>query len=136
MAGTQSSLGYAITNDEGRAEFVYFGSAAGEYTVTATANEIDDESTIEWTVAAPQIVVRNPEANALRRSGGSSLINGIATPGLSTAPIASITVNGIPVDAIDVSGAFFAAVSLLRRIASVLSVRFEGSDLSIRAAIA
>jgi ribosomal protein S18 acetylase RimI-like enzyme len=29
-----------------------------------------------------------------------------------------------------------AAVSLLRRIANVLSVRFEGSDLSIRAAIA
>ena len=101
-----------MTDGAGRAELAYPGSAAGADTITATAAGQTASAAATWVVAPRTIRVVSPVGGSGFPAGQSVLVTGVATPTRPTLPVSHVTVNGVPVEAPDAGGRFFARVAV------------------------
>ena len=108
VAGTHTDTGFAFTDRLGRAVFTLVGSRPGADTVTATVGTWSDTAAITWTAPPPTVSVTSPESGSQLRAGSFVVLSGRATPGVPAAPVLAVTVNGRPVDSLDVAGNWFA----------------------------
>ena len=112
VAGANTQNGFAYTGTDGRAVFSYSGEFPGNDVVTAQVSNLSATSTVLWSSTPPSITFATPDAGSEHRTGSFVLITGLALPGIVGTRIAGVTVNGQPVDAVDVAGQFFASVRI------------------------
>jgi RHS repeat-associated protein len=112
VAGVNPGTGFAYTNHLGRAVFSYSGEFPGADTVTAAVGPLTAVANVLWSATPPTITFTSPLDGSEHRTGSFVLITGLALPGIPGSRIASVSVNGQPVDAVDVAGQFFASVQI------------------------
>lgn len=111
VAGTHSKLGYAFTDETGTASFRYSGTKLGTDLITASIGELIQTAKMKWISPPPTIAIQSPAELSLHQANVPILITGHAVAAISAARIVSVTIDGTPVDAIDVDGNFFARVT-------------------------
>ena len=110
VTGANPITGFAYTDDNGVAVFTYSGQISGNDLVTATVDGVPTKfatTNVTWSTFSPTISITSPANNAAEPSGSNIVISGIATPGNPLAPIANVSVNGVPVDTLDAAGHFY-----------------------------
>ncbi|QDV45478.1 Putative deoxyribonuclease RhsC [Stieleria neptunia] len=112
VEGVNAAAGFAYTDENGFAVFHYKGISEGTDQISAVAGTETATASKSWIVAPPEIEISSPTIDFDAVSGDTVLITGMATAGLSTAPIAAVLVNGSAVDALDELGNFFYAAPI------------------------
>src|SRR5262249_23838481 len=121
VAGGNESLGFGFTDESGLAYFSYVGTSAGTDTLTASVGDIVDTARINWSVPLPTLLVTPPREGSPLEAGTRVVVSGVALaarpplPGNSVSPntIIEVTINGLPVEALDAAGQFFGQVTVL-----------------------
>jgi RHS repeat-associated protein len=112
VAGANETRQVVRTNASGQAEFSYVGARAGIDTITASVGAVTDAATVNWLGATPDISITSPDPGSQFEIGRRVLATGRARPGPSQGRIVAVTVDGRPVDAMDVAGNFYVQVDV------------------------
>src|SRR5262249_44191368 len=120
VAGGNESLGFGVTDESGRAFFSYVGANAGTDTLTASVGDIVDTAQLNWAVPLPTLFITQPLDGSTLDAGTPVVVSGVALaarpplPGNRVSPnsIVRVTINGVPVEALDSAGQFFGQVTV------------------------
>jgi hypothetical protein len=116
IAGGNRQGGVVYTDAVGHAKFYYRGTVAGEDTITATVvtaeQSFSANAAKSWLQVLPTIHVDSPEDGNHYVAGSQLLVSGQAVAGRAEVPIATVTMNGLPVDVLDAGGNFFTRLTV------------------------
>ncbi len=112
ISGVNHQGHVAYTDAFGKARFLYVGEDSGHDAITATvfpqSGPMSATAAKDWIRVQPAISVNSPASGDQVTAGTTILVSGRAVPGRADVPIADVTLDGVPVDAVDASGRFFA----------------------------
>ncbi len=106
-AGSNQSIGFAVTDIRGEATFEYVGMNLGHDNLTASVGQLLAQAEVDWQVAPPTIRVTSPGDGSSFQAGESLLISGQARAGQSGVRVTRVTMDDVPVEAVDELGNFF-----------------------------
>ncbi|MCY2989176.1 MAG: PKD domain-containing protein, partial [Planctomycetota bacterium] len=110
--GANQAFGFDVTDAAGQAHFAYVGQNAGIDSIVAQVGARTGTASVSWTDVRPRLLVTSPSEGSQFLADSVQLVTGQALPGATHVPIAAVTVNGQPVDAVDAAGNFFTLVSV------------------------
>ena len=137
VTGPNGAAGFDVTDAQGKATFRYAGTVAGTDTVTATVVGFTDSSTVLWSaaVAPPTVAFDSPPAGTTFPAGSVVVVTGVAAAGTPSGRVTLVTVNGVPADAVDATGRFFARVTLAAGANTFTAVARDTSGQTATAAL-
>ena len=112
VSGTNPTHGFSFTDATGRASFQFTGARTGTDTVSATAAGKTQTASITWSASLPTVTIQSPSPSE-NLPIGKRLLVGSARPAVPGSVIVEVLVNGIRVEAIDVTGNFIAPISIV-----------------------
>ena len=112
VTGTNPTNGFSFTDASGRASFQFTGSRTGTDTVSATAAGRTQTASITWSVSLPTVTIQSPSPSETLPLGNRLLV-GSARPAVPGSVIVEVLVDGIRVEALDVTGNFIAPISIV-----------------------
>ncbi|QDV86444.1 tRNA nuclease WapA precursor [Stieleria magnilauensis] len=113
IEGSNESVGHGYTDENGIATFTYTGGLPGLDQIRASVGQVHDSLELEWAfLAPPTITIDSPASGGTVTAGNSVLVTGTALSHADGGPITHVTVNDGPVDVLDPSGNFFAALAI------------------------
>jgi RHS repeat-associated protein len=110
VSGANETAGFSLTDASGRAEFAYIGTHQGTDTIAASQGERTASGSVTWTAPAPTLTLVSPPDGSSFPAGTTVLVTGAAHAGSPLTSLASVTVNGQPVEALDAADNFFTRV--------------------------
>lgn len=110
--GVNDAVGAAFTDLRGEATFEYVGSSIGKDVITAVAGQLSSQANVEWSVAPPTISVKAPTDGSEFETSTPILLSGSARAGQSGVTITRVTIDGVPVAALDAVGNFFEPITV------------------------
>ena len=110
VSGVNPGQGFAFSDDAGVAQFTYVGVNGGVDVIQATLSDLVAEATITWqsNLQPPTISLLSPTCGSSITAGQTIVASGLALADVPQAQVSIVTVNGVPVDGLDVAGNFFA----------------------------
>jgi RHS repeat-associated protein len=122
VEGANESTAFGFTDTNGRASFSYFGAEIGTDFISARSGERHASAVASWTVEVlpPTMEIFSPSDGRVEQVGKSIIISGNVRADRPDLPfgkslpniITHVTVNGVPVEALDSAGNFFAKVEV------------------------
>ena len=112
VTGANPQRGFVFTDADGNASYSWVGESSGVDAVTAVLGVLFASAEVTFQTVQPSVTISTPDDDSEFAIGQSVLLSGRATPGAVDAEIVSVTVNGLPVDAFDAAGSYYAAVDV------------------------
>jgi YD repeat-containing protein len=108
VTGASSKVGCDFTDSSGTAFFTYSRTAQGDDSVTAAVGSFRDTSVVHWRPPALSYVqILSPQEGANIPAGTSVLVTGQTSSDSLLGRVVTVTVDGVPVEALDSGGRFF-----------------------------